>query len=66
MNATDFWWGVGDCLDSILSFIYDENNMITTVFNTTVLFGGFFGVLYWLNLQNKFNKKAKDDKNQIK
>ncbi|HNR85460.1 MAG TPA: hypothetical protein PKN38_02550, partial [Taishania sp.] len=65
MNATDFWWGLGNGLDSILSFIYDEKNMITTVFNTSVIIFGFLAVLYWLNRQKKFNKQAEENKDQI-
>jgi hypothetical protein len=66
MNATDFYWGIGDALEAFLSLIYDEKNMITTVFNTTVILGGFFGLFYWLRLQKKFNEQAKNNPNQLK
>jgi hypothetical protein len=66
MNATNFWWGVGDFMDSILSLIYDEKNMITTVFNTSVVIFGFLAILYWLSRQKKFNKQAAENKDQLK
>lgn len=66
MTATDFFWGLGDGLEAILSAIYDEDHGITFIFNTFVVLFGFFGLFYWLRYQLKFNKEAKDNPNQLK
>lgn len=66
MTATDFFWGLGDALESVLSAIYDEDHGITAIFNTIAVLGGFFGLFYWLRHQLKFNKQAKDNPNQLK
>jgi len=65
MNSRDFFWGIGDFFETILA-VYDENVGFTTVFNTIVILGGFFGMFYWLRHQLKFNKDAKNNPNQIK
>lgn len=66
MTLTDFFWGLGDAGEAVLGFIYDEDQIWTFLFNTTVVLGGFFGLFYWLRLQLKFNKQAKDNPNQLK
>lgn len=65
MTSTDFFFGLGDALTSML-VIYDENIGFTATFNTIVVLGGFFGLFYWLRYQLKFNKQAKDNPNQLK
>lgn len=65
MTATDFFWGLGDGLEYILS-ILDEDKGFTAFFNTAVILLGFFGLFYWLRHQIKFNKEAKDNPNQLK
>lgn len=56
-----FWWTLGKILNG--AWFYDN---IGDIFNYSVIVLGFFGLFYWLNWQNKFNKQAEKDPNQIK
>lgn len=65
MTATDFFWGIGDGLEFLLS-VLDENVGFTVFFNTSIVLLGFFGLFFWLRQQLKYNKQAKDNPDQIK
>ncbi len=65
MTLYDFFWGFGASVESALS-VFDDNVGLTTFFNTAVLLLGFFGLFFWLRHQINFNKKAKNDPNQLK
>ena len=39
---------------------------VGNIFNTSCIILGFVGLLYWLNLQRKFNNQAENNSNQIK
>ncbi len=56
-----FWYTLGKILNG--AWFYDN---IGHIFNYSCICLGFFGLFYWLNWQNKFNKQAKDNPNQIK
>ena len=52
-------WAVGDFLEMLLTpfdwyFIWDMVNML-------VVLGGFVGMLIWLRMQGKYNKKAEEE-----
>lgn len=65
MTSTDFFWGIGDVFETILT-IFDENIGFTAFFNWLVIIGIFLGMLYWLRHQVNFNKQADQDPNQLK
>ncbi len=57
----NFWWTLGKILNG--AWFYDN---IGDIANWTFIFLGFFGMLYWLRWQHKFNQQAEKDPNQIK
>lgn len=59
MNS--FWYTLGKILNG--AWFYDN---IGDWANWTFIFLGFFGMLYWLRWQKKFNDQAANDPNQIK
>ncbi|MCH2215018.1 MAG: hypothetical protein MK086_07610 [Flavobacteriales bacterium] len=50
--------------DNLLVPIGDLPDIVNP--NYIFLFVGFLGMLYWLNMQKKFNKQAANNPNQIK
>lgn len=63
MTLTDFFWGLGD----IFQWTFQLFEIIGHSFNYAVIaIFGFGGLFYWLNMQKKFNDKAKNDPNAIK
>ena len=65
MTLSDLFWGIGDFLQWTFQ-ILDGDFWLTKALNVGILLGGFVGLFYWLNLQNKFNKEAKNNPNQLK
>jgi hypothetical protein len=55
MSWTDMIYSIGDLFKNQI-FLFFE--VVQNYFNTLLLFVGFFGFIYWMNIQNKFNKKA--------
>jgi hypothetical protein len=53
---------IGDLLQWTLG-IFD---VIGNYFNFFLLMFGFFGFIYWMNLQRSYNKAAENDSNQLK
>jgi hypothetical protein len=64
MTLSSIFWGIGDFLTATFTLL--QENMIGDMFNYAVIALGFIGLFYWLNLQRKFNEKAKNDPNQLK
>lgn len=65
MTLSDLFWGLGDIFQWTFR-ILDGDLPVTAIMNYGILIGGFLGLFYWLNLQNKFNKEAKNDPNRLK
>lgn len=65
MSSTDFFWGLGDLLETVLMPL-DADWGITAILNTIIPVGGFIGLFYWLNLQRKFNQQAENNADQLK
>ncbi len=58
MSSIDFFWGLGDLFQTVLS-PFDADSGITSIMNTGILLLGFFGLGVWLTKQKKFNDAAK-------
>lgn len=65
MSSTDFFWGLGDIFQVVLSPL-DADWGITSIMNTGILLLGFVGLGIWLNKQRKFNADAEANPNQRK
>lgn len=65
MSSSDFFWGLGDFLATILTPL-DADWGITSIMNTGILLLGFVGLGIWLTKQKKFNDAAQADENQLK
>ena len=65
MSSSDFFWGLGDFLSTILTPL-DADWGLTAIMNTGILLLGFVGLFVWLGKQKKFNDKAASDPNQLK
>ena len=65
MSSSDFFWGLGDLLETVLMPL-DADWGITSIMNTGILLLGFVGLGFWLNQQRKFNAEAEADPNQRK
>jgi len=63
MNSSTVFYAIAD-------FMYDYAfiplEMVGNVFNYSCIVLGFFGLFYWLRLQNKFNQEAEKNPNQRK
>ncbi len=59
MNA--FWHTLGNILNG--AWVYDN---IGDIFNWSCIVLGVIGFGYWMSVQNKFNKQAEQNPNQIK
>jgi len=57
MTFTDFIYGLGNIIDATLSFLPTLGNYA----NYSIIVIGVIGLFYWLNLQNKYNKKAAEE-----
>lgn len=62
MSSADFFWGLGDLFQIVLSPLDWVGNMV----NYSFIVLGFVGMLIWLNKQNKFNKAAEADPLKLK
>jgi len=62
MNSTSFFYALGD----FFQWTFGIFEIIGNSFNLFVLASGFFGFLYWMSLQNRFNNQAKKDSSKIK
>lgn len=49
-----------------MTFKLLQADAIGNMFNYACIVLGFGGMLYWLNLQRKFNEQAENDPNQLK
>jgi hypothetical protein len=64
MTLSSIFWGIGDFLTATFTLL--QENMVGDKLNYAIIALGFIGLFYWLNLQRKFNEKAKNDPNQLK
>ena len=62
MSSIEIFTMIGDLLQWTLG-IFD---VIGNYFNFFLLMFGFFGFIYWMNLQRSYNKAAENDPNQLK
>ena len=62
MSSTKAFEAIGDFLYGFPFEFYDN---IGNILNYSFLGLGFIGLFYWLNLQRKFDERAKNDPNQI-
>ncbi|MDG1429757.1 MAG: hypothetical protein P8M19_02840 [Crocinitomicaceae bacterium] len=53
MSSFDFFWGLGDFLQWMLSPL----DSIGNVFNYACIALGFVGLFIWLKMQNDYNKE---------
>ncbi len=61
-GSTDVFFSIADLSQTCFLFF----DWVQNKFNTILLFLGFFGFAYWMNVQRKENAKAAKDPNQIK
>jgi len=62
MSSRKAFEAIGDfCYDTVF-ILYDN---VGNVFNYSCVVLGFVGLFYWLNLQKKFNERAKNDPNKL-
>lgn len=57
MKLTDLFYGIGD----LLQWTFGIFEVIGNSFNYALIVLGFIGLFYWLNMQKKFNEKAKKE-----
>lgn len=62
MSARTTFEAIGDFLYGLPFEFYDN---VGNYVNYSLLILGFIGLFYWLNLQRKFDNRAKNDPNQI-
>ena len=62
MSSLEIFTMIGDLLQWTLG-VFD---VIGNYFNFFLLMFGFFGFIYWMNLQKKYNNAAENDPNQLK
>ena len=62
MSSSDIFYKIGGLLQD--SFVCFE--AVGNIFNYSVIVLGFFGFLFWMNTQRKFNDKATKNPNQLK
>ncbi len=62
-DINSFFYALGHGLESLFEYTLIP---ISGVFNFLVICLGFFGLFFWLWKQGKYNKQAKDNKDQIK
>ncbi len=65
MTLYDLFWGIGDFLYWTFQLLQNDF-WLTSFVNYGAILLGFGGLLYWLNLQKKFNAQAESDPNQLK
>jgi hypothetical protein len=58
MGSREFFEGLGELFTDYLFIPFE---MVGNLFNYSVIVLGFVGLFYWLNLQKKFNEKAKKE-----
>lgn len=58
MGSREFFEGLGDLFTN---YLFIPLEMVGNLFNYSVIVLGFVGLFYWLNLQKKFNEKAKKE-----
>jgi hypothetical protein len=63
MNSTELITGLGDFILWTTAILFEN---IGNLFNNGAIVLGFIGLLYWLNVQKKFNQAAKNNSNQLK
>ena len=54
MSSTDFFYALGD----LFQWTFGIFEIIGNSFNYFLIFVGFGGFFYWMNLQRKFNEKS--------
>ncbi|TNF47916.1 MAG: hypothetical protein EP305_06660 [Bacteroidetes bacterium] len=57
MGSSSVFYAIGD----LLTWTFGIFEMIGNTFNYSLIVLGFIGLFYWLNLQKKFNDKAKNE-----
>lgn len=58
MSSSTIFNGLGKLFTEGLFIPYE---IVGNIFNYSCIVLGFVGLFYWLNLQKKFNQKAKDN-----
>ena len=58
MGSREFFEGLGELFTDVLFAPFE---MVGNLFNYSLIVLGFVGLFYWLNLQKKFNDKAKKE-----
>ena len=57
MGSSSVFYAIGD----FLTWTFGIFEIIGNTFNYSLIVLGFIGLFYWLNLQKKFNDKAKNE-----
>lgn len=57
MGSSSVFYAIAD----LLTWTFGIFEMIGNTFNYSLIVLGFIGLFYWLNLQKKFNDKAKKE-----
>ncbi len=63
MTATKIFWAIGDFL---YGFPFEFYDWVGNKFNYSCIVLGFVGLIYWLRLQNKFDKEAQNNTNKLR
>lgn len=63
MTSTDILVSIGDFILWTTELLFEN---IGNLFNDAMIVLGFIGLFIWLRLQNKYNKEAANNPNQIK
>lgn len=63
MTSTDILVSIGDFILWTTEILFEN---IGNLFNDAMIVLGFIGLFIWLRLQNKYNKEAANNPNQIK
>lgn len=62
MSSIEIFTMIGE----LLQWTFGVFEVIGNYFNFFLLMFGFFGFIYWMNLQKNYNNAAESDQNQIK
>ncbi len=63
MSSSTVFYAIGDFMTQIAFLPFE---FIGNAFNYVLIAVGFFGMLFWLNWQRKFNQQAENNPNQLK
>jgi len=63
MSSVKTFNAISDFCYNVNFYLYEN---IGNIFNYSCIVLGFFGLFYWLRTQNKFDKEAENNPNQLR